>query len=156
MLIEQILQGVEDDQKIKDILDIGKSPLSDLVEEYKDFQSTHSDLHPIDDNTTGREFKDSVSEMPPVDLIKMLNRYTESVKTIRNPSVYEDPKVRDERRLRHWVIKVLVSVMAVVICMMAGVIVTMGVWKGVLPDTSILSSLMEMATEILKLIFSTS
>lgn len=155
MLVHQLLEAVPDCGTILDMASGADSPLAHLVEDYRTFvKETDTPVKDVDETTTGSQFKTLLEAVPPVFQVKMLNKFTESVQSIRNPYIFEHPKDIEERRLKHWVIKVMVVVVALMICLITGMTMASAVWQGVVPDDSLITSLMSAATEILKLIIS--
>lgn len=68
----------------------------------------------------------------------------------------EKPAEIEQRRLRHWLIRAGVIIIAPIPCMVVGAGIVIGVRTGVMPENAAFTSIITTATEILKLIFEAS
>jgi len=150
MLLEEILKGVDDSVTVGSLVDMGPSPIGDLIADYVKIQKENPNLPAVDDDTTGAELKSYIAQVPPVSQIKILNRYTEQVKSIKVPTVYEPPAERDKRKLKIFLIKTITIVICALLLMVVGFTLAISVMRKEVPDTAITTGLFNFATEIIK------
>ncbi len=154
MLLAAILRGIDDDTPLASNILIA-SPLRDLVQAYNKKALIESALPAITGDSTGADLKMAIGNMRAEDQVELLQKYSAATKTLDAPMVYsEDPKVTDERRLRHWMMKTFILLTGVLVCIIIGVTVAVMVHNKMFPPASVITTIINSATEIIKLIFS--
>lgn len=147
-----ILRGLADSKELGEHID--DYALQALLDAYNHRAHHDDSLVPLGYHHTGKDLKNALAQLPGEDQLVMLYPYAQAVFQLL-PYV-EDQRSIDERRLRHWLVKAAFMVLAPIPCLIAGAMVVIAVREGIMPDGALSSSLMSTATEMLKLIFTSS
>ena len=156
MLLTDILKDIDDDATIY-LMSITVSLERDLLRAYNKVLIDNSiPIAPFYE-PTGKELKLAIGALPAIHQITLLFNYNEELKTHRDliACPIEDPRVRDERQLKHWIAKAFVITFAIIVCVIFGAMVVVGVHAGLIPDSTLISGVMKPVTELLKFILST-
>ena len=155
-LSTEVMAVIPDHIKLKDCL-FGPSPLLELIKGYNGFVLKHSSLKEIDPETaTGKDLKDGIMRLDPDERLFLLSKYTRDYWSLCDPWIYESPKERDERALRHWVISFLVASIFCVITGIFGTVIAVGFFSGAWSNNAFDSSMMETAYGIVEIIINTN
>jgi hypothetical protein len=171
-LLEQILKGIKDDRLLNTHRP-GPSPLNDLIEVYKE-RSAHDDNLPnLDEYSTGRTLKDGIAAMDADDQVMLLNQYAMATKGLRVPPAVktetpatsvapvvatpdtatsgDDP---EDKKFKRRALMIVIVTGALCFAMLFGAVTAIAVRTGRAPSNELVSTFLESATEIAKLIFS--
>lgn len=153
MLVHAILKGVSDSRPVADLSTA--SPLRDLVERYNRYANHDDNLPRVLSLTTGGELKTAIGMMDPEIQVALLHKYSEATKTLDEPTVYaEDPVKADERKFRLYVARLMITSFVVLMLIVIGAVIALSVKSGELANEGLISTIMETAAEIVKLILS--
>jgi hypothetical protein len=152
-LLEAILAGISDTRALGDH-DSGPSPLDELVRAYQQEQKHDDRLPAITSDSTGRELKDAIAQLPPETQVALLARYSHATKNLSTPTEY-DPKVLEKEtkdlRKQVWILGgVLLFFM---LSVFTGVVITTAVHLKVISAGAVLDNLLETAKDCVELFF---
>ena len=148
-LVKEVLSGVSDVRLLADHHP-GTSPLQTLIKTYRE-KSAHNDNAPnLTATSTGLDLKEGIEKLPVEDQVGMLYIYLTDSKRI---VPVETPEQLEDRKLRHWVIKAIIWVISFMGVMLFGAITAIAVRTGVLPSNEVVGTFLELAGEIVHLIF---
>lgn len=114
-LMTTVLTDINDDALVLS----HKSPesaLARLVKEYDTYSKRIERLPDMNPASTGKDLKTAILSMAPEDQIKLAYHYYLNTGTLD----VEDSGEKDERQLKHWVVKVTVVVAAALILLLVG------------------------------------
>lgn len=151
-LVKAILKGISDDRIIGNHIAIA-SPMRDLIEQYNKLAFNNDALPPVLSTSTGEQLKQAVAMLDPEIQVALLHKYSVATKTLDTPTLYaEDPIKADERKFRIYVAKLFVTMIAIMMFVLMGVVIALSVKDGKLANEGVIQTLMETAGEIIKLI----
>lgn len=164
-VIEAILKGIKDGEQLVSQMARSES-ISLLVAKYNDVIShieiadTARSTYAVTPETYGGDFKRYISYLLPGDVYRLLEAYLAKepqeivipVDIHATPRI-EDPVVRDERRLKHSLVKMVVFASLVIVCGTIGAIVAIMVQTKTMPDNAFISTIMKSAVDIIKFVF---
>ncbi len=157
MLHERILHGIKDDSLVLTKAE-SRGPLHKLVEDYMVLAIHDDQLPNITVATTGRELKDALELLEPEIELELLRKYVDAQNEILYPHLrraeVETAAAVDERKHRHWLIKVTAITLLVFFLGGVGAVGAIAFRSGNLPDSKVITVLMSFASDVAKLIFS--
>jgi len=149
-LVRAILRGIADDRPIDRHISIA-SPLRDLIEQYNKVAITDDNLPPITALSKGSELKEAIDKMDPEIQVKLLHKYSQSTKTLNEPTTYaEEPSKVEERKFKIWVAKIALLFVSILMLVVIGAIIAISVKSGTIANEGLISTIMTAATEIIK------
>lgn len=157
ILVRSILKGLADDRALDGHVATA-SPVRDLVEQYNKIAIHDDNLPKITALSTGLQLKDSIGLLEPEDQVALLHKYTVAIKSPEKPDEYkEDASKADVRKMRMFVFKACVVLLAIFVCVMLGVTATVAVKSGTMPnDGGVLKTIVMTTGDILKTMFTSS
>lgn len=152
-MLEDILRGIPDDRRLAEHRD-KPSPINDLLKGYNEkAERKDNELTPLEHTATGRDLKDAIGSLSPADQLLLLSKFSNSAASLDAPWDYETAAQRDERRLKHWVIKAgVVAGLFMIVCF-TGAGLVLGFQSGYLTGP-VFKYFIDTAVSILKIIFS--
>lgn len=154
--VDDMLQGL-DDARVLSAMRAGPSPIQDLLNAYKQLASTNADLPQYADDWTGRDLKDALLKLPAEQQLELILTYEKSAQKAGNvcqPFQYsEPPSVTDERRLKHWLIKLGAATFVFLVVLLVGVMIPVAVMTNRLEAGPVVTQLLNITFEIAKLLF---
>lgn len=155
LYISKILKGVADSRILESYAE--DSPVRVLVQKYLTRAEHDATLPAITLASTAGEFKKALSQLPPAEKVTLLYEYLVAT-SASNPiaAVLASSEAREERKMRHWLIKAAIWLFGPMILLVVGATIAIGVRSGVMSDNPAFSSIVGTAMEILKLIFSSA
>ena len=154
-MLETVLRGIPDDRILSERR--GKpSPIEDLIRSYNQHaKKADADLPLLGNTATGRDLKDAIMQLDVSTQLALLAKFNQDSKSIDNPWDYETAAQRDERRLRHWIIKAAVGAGLFMIVSFTGAGLVLGFQSGALTGP-VFKYFIDTAVSILKIVFSSS
>lgn len=160
-LVRAILKGIADDRTIDSHRLINSAPLKEFIEQYNRIAAHNDNLPVVTSLTTGEQLKAAVEKMDPDDQVALLYKYSvatqtaESLPTPAPVTVAEDEQIKaDARNVRVFMVKAMITMVAVFACIIVGATVAISVKSGVLTDTGVINTIMNTAGQIIRLIIS--
>jgi hypothetical protein len=157
-LVFKVLAAIPDDRSLINRKD-EKTPLTDLMDDYTKLTLTDTALPAIEPTWCASEFKAALALVNPVDLIKILHRYTDQAagdgkESAVSPWLYqEDPAVAERRKFLQWVWKAILIFIGVFILMVTATVLLIGVKTNQI-DSELIKSIMTMVIDVAKLFIS--
>ena len=148
-LVTAILKGVSNSRKLAHYPQ-AITPLSTLIASYMKLAAIDPSLPKLVENSTGYDLKAALNCLEPYDQIRLLFAYIEPA-GMACPT--EDVAVAEERKLRHWVVRFSLGLVASLSWLVFGGFVAISVRSGAIPDSAIGSGFMTLITEVMRLIF---
>lgn len=151
--LEIILDSLEDGRLIRTRAG-SRTPLDDLLLAYTDMTLRRNDLPPIEADWQGQDLKKSISALSEADQAILVGTLRSNAKVVSAWEYQETQAQRDERQLKHWIIKA--SVLFVMICFL--ILVTVVGWavysNGMEGNEGVINTIINSLMEILKIVFS--
>jgi hypothetical protein len=107
--------------------------------------------------SSGKELKAALKGLPPHYQTDILGTWARPKEVDNKPIVCQVPEYRPEiedHKLRHWIIKALITLFCFLACVLGTAVAVVGVKSGQLPDNPAIEGIINSASEILKLIIS--
>lgn len=145
-VLETIFKDLPDDQTLG-ALALEDQALGRLVEFYNTTQEV-GELPKADLDLKLGDFKSLLIKLPESLQLRMLNEY-------KTNGSQEPEAVREDRKLKHWVVRTVVLVFAAVALIIVGAITAIGVRTGDFTQGPVVDSIINAAITILKLVFAT-
>lgn len=155
--VDDMLQGLDDARALTAMRD-GPSPIKDLLTAYKELATSNPNLPQYEEGWTGRELKDALKKLPTEQQLELMLTYEKSARKtgdVCQPFQYQEPPaVTEERRLRHWLIKLGASTGAGLLIFIIGVMIPVAIMTGKLEAGPVVNQILSLAFDISKLLFS--
>lgn len=143
-VLETIFKDLPDDQTLG-ALAMEDQALGRLVEFYNTTQEVGT-LPKANLDLKLSDFKDLLVKLPESLQLRMLNEY-------KTNGCQEPEAVREDRQLKHWVVRTMVLVVAAISLIIVGAITAIGVRSGDFTQGPVVDSIINAAITILKLVF---
>lgn len=150
MLATKVLKSISDTATIAEII-AQSHPAADLVKAYRDVAENEDEAPALPDDATGAQLKEYIEKLDSGYQVDLLAVYRNR---IRPKQVMEDPEVVEKRKLKMFMMKGGFIFVCGLILIVTGSVLTLGYKQGVMPDSSVITGLIDTAGEILKFIFS--
>jgi len=147
-LMEDILHRVDDRERVIERME--RSPaLKQLVEDYQKYTRDDATLHNITMFTTGADLKMAIRRLEPDTQLTLLKKYSDTIRGV----VHGEPLGQvEERRTRHWLIKLFGVVASSILLIMVTAVVSAMFRTNTTANTSVTTSIFSTIGEIVKLI----
>lgn len=153
--IKSILKGVPDRRRISSH-DEG-TPVRLLYQDYAEKAEHDSTLPRITMRSTGIQLKNAICELDHDDAVLLLHSYLVNIEQYEPMAKVMLARTgRDDRALKHWLVRAGVWTMAPIMLLVVGAILFVTVKTGVVSENSALNSIVTTGMEILKLIFTSA
>lgn len=172
-VVELVLRRISDDQQMNKQIAASKA-VAELVHLYNDLAlgsgASSRGLYAVTGETYGSDFKSYIGFLPAGEQLKLLDRYlvmSPRAQVVAPPAEPDEeaeaeeadvkpeaPAVRDERRHRFFVIKVVICFMLFLITIVVGATIAILAKSGSL-DNTLIKSMMDTAAELAKILLST-
>lgn len=165
-VVEKILYRIKDDDTVS-VLIADDGPVAKLVKAYNRLAldaggSTRPGLYALVGDSYGSDIKRYINYLPATDQLRLLDSYlytfpdTEGDEPIVVvPPPVETELVKDERRQRHWMMKAGITFLLVSLFTLLGAVIAIMAHNKQAPDSVLIKTVMDTATEVIKLLFST-
>ncbi len=166
-VVENILHRIKDDEHVGPAINEHES-VAELVKGYNrhaltnDFES-RGGMYVVTGETYGVDLKRYIHQLPAVEQLRLLDNYLkhfpdnsdgDELSTAAMVHIVESDAVREERRLKHWMVKTIITFCLFSIFTLTGAVIAIMAHNKQTPDSVFIKTIMDTAAEVIKLLFS--
>ncbi len=151
-LVEEVLKGIRDDRKLSEK---ESEAMTRLLDSYNEIAKDNDHIPNLTDDSTGADLKAGIAKASPPQQVELLRDYLINTHALTGVATPEDPDKAEKRRLRSWLIRFSAIAGFVLTFILIGAISVVGYRAGAF-DNAVISTLMNTATEIIKLWYTNS